>query len=1244
MLARVSLIAVAVLGLAFTAPAAAVTLTGRSTLPAADSEIEPYSRAPSETRPYALCPPPTKRRASCMAAVVPSEDGEPVVGPGLEGSGVDGGFSPADLRSAYDLPGLGGSGLTVAVTIAYDDPNAEADLAVYRNHYGLPPCTTANGCFEKVNQRGEAKNYPPSNSEWALETSLDLDMVSATCPQCDILLVEADSEFLEDLGPAVEKAAELNATIISGSWATEEFEGETGANPYFHHPGLPSLFATGDWGYGTYYPAASPDAIAVGGTDLRRSGNARGWTEAAWSGAGSGCSPYQEKPGWQRDPGCAGRTVADVSAVADPATPVSVYDTYQQSGWTLLGGTSVATPLVAGIEALSSGAFRAAGPSAFTRTGSGGGLFDVTDGENGPCATVDDGGGFSATYLCQADVGFDGPTGWGTPDGPLSLPVAITEPATVTANDAVTLHGMVDPGGLATAYRFEYGETASYGSSVPIPDASAGSGSGYVDVSHAIGGLQGGTLYHYRVVAANAAGTFPGVDRTFGTTAPIATTGAATEIRSFGATLHATVDPQGLSTRYYFEYGPDSSYGSKRPVRAAALGEGTAVEMALGGLAGSRLYHYRVVARNVAGVAYGEDRVLTTKPADWTAAYLPHPPGAGSGYHAYGVSCLRSDDCIAVGEQFDLGLPADATLAERWDGESWDAMETPNPPGLAEGWKFERYATLRGVSCASAGDCVAVGRYKGSDDVTKPLVETWDGAQWSLLLPSPDGAVAAALQAVSCSGPEKCTAVGYLRDSGGTIETLALRRDGGAWAVQPTPSPPSASLSWLSGVSCPSASSCVAVGTYETAGGAEMTLAEHWDGGNWTIEPMPADPGGRSIARMEAISCNSAAACMAVGYFLGTPSVEGLAEQWDGKGWALRPNPTPDEEGTLYGVSCAAPDRCTAVGTYYSSASFDEGWRSLVERWGGSAWSVLEIEPLSAPAGWWHESWLNSVSCPAATGCLAAGDGLAAPSGSLAEQQAFAEREKASVPPSASFSISPPSPLVGEPVEFDASSSQDPDGAVESYAWDFGDGGHGSGAKATHAYANPGDYLVTLTATDDEGMTGEASHLLHVADPAVAGTSEPDRAASGNGSPEAPPRPANRFVIEKATIRCDGRIVLLLKAPGPGAFAATATATAVGLKPPRRNGAKRPAGSCAPGSHSPPRPGSSRLDREKGNRRFAYGRGAATASAGGLIRLTIAPPKHGLATTLSEIRIAITLTFTPGGGAPSTQSLVVHGR
>ena len=314
------------------------------------------------------------------------------------------GLTPANLQSAYKLP-TGGAGKTVAIVDAYDDPNAESDLATYRSNFGLPACTTANGCFKKVNQTG-GTSYPTGDTGWSEEISLDIDMVSAVCPSCHILLVEATSASYVNLGTAVNEAVKLGATAVSNSYGGGESSAETTSyDAYYNHPGVAITVSSGDSGYGVEYPAASRYVTAVGGTHLVTSSTTRGWTETAWSGAGSGCSAYEAKPTWQTDTSCSRRTVADVSAVADPATGVAVYDTYGVSGWLVFGGTSVASPIVASVYALSGNVSGVPASLAYSHTSS---LFDVTSGSNGSC---------SGTYLCTAKAGYDGPTGLGTPNG-----------------------------------------------------------------------------------------------------------------------------------------------------------------------------------------------------------------------------------------------------------------------------------------------------------------------------------------------------------------------------------------------------------------------------------------------------------------------------------------------------------------------------------------------------------------------------------------------------------------------------------------------------------------------------------------------------------------------------------------------------------------------------------------------------------------------------------------------------------
>jgi subtilase family serine protease len=289
-------------------------------------------------------------------------------------------------------------------------------MNTYRSTYGLPACTTANGCFKKVNQSGVQGSYPANNQGWGLEVSLDLDMVSAVCPKCHVLLVEATSNANANLYAAVDTAARLGATAISNSYGGSESSTDPSTNVHYNHPGIPITVSSGDSGYGVEYPAASPYVTAVGGTTLNRASSARGWSESAWSGAGSGCSAYEPKQSWQTDGGCARRTVADVSAVADPNTGVAVYDSNCSfvnqligqcfKGWGVVGGTSASSPIVASVYALAgNGASVTYGSFPYSHTSA---LNDVTSGSNGSCG---------GTYLCTGVAGFDGPTGLGTPNG-----------------------------------------------------------------------------------------------------------------------------------------------------------------------------------------------------------------------------------------------------------------------------------------------------------------------------------------------------------------------------------------------------------------------------------------------------------------------------------------------------------------------------------------------------------------------------------------------------------------------------------------------------------------------------------------------------------------------------------------------------------------------------------------------------------------------------------------------------------
>jgi len=339
------------------------------------------------------------------------------------GIGNNGAYDPAFLQSAYNVASAaaadgGGAGQIVAIVDAYDDPNVASDLAQYRSFFGLAACQpgtvspTATGCvFEKVNETGAAGPYPSADTGWAAEISLDVDMVSAICPKCQILLVEANTNLLDDLGAGVDEAVRLGADVVSNSYGGPEFSGETSYDSsYYAHQGVAVVVSSGDNGYGVQYPAASPFVTAVGGTSLTElsATGTRDGSETAWSGAGAGCSSYEPKPSWQRDGGCANRAVADVSAVADPNTGVWIYDSYGASGWEIYGGTSASAPIVGAFYALGGAQHGTADTFASYPYGAAGALYDAVSGSDGVC---------SPAYLCTAGTGYDGPTGLGTPGG-----------------------------------------------------------------------------------------------------------------------------------------------------------------------------------------------------------------------------------------------------------------------------------------------------------------------------------------------------------------------------------------------------------------------------------------------------------------------------------------------------------------------------------------------------------------------------------------------------------------------------------------------------------------------------------------------------------------------------------------------------------------------------------------------------------------------------------------------------------
>ena len=346
----------------------------------------------------------------CHAHVVVRADGTPLGGKAAVSASPPSGLSPADLRNAYHLTLTGSNATVIAIVDAYGYPRAESDLATYRAQFGLPQCTVASGCLTRINQRG-GTTLPVTDTGWSQEQALDIEMASAICPACRILLVEADDDSEANLAAAVAMAASRGAIAISNSYGGAE----DGTRPFahaYHLPGIAVTASAGDSGYGAEFPASAPLTIAVGGTRLvANATNARGWSETVWSGTGSGCSAMYDKPAWQTDPLCTKRMMNDVAVVAAPGTGVATYGPLgpgNTSGWMVFGGTSVGAPMIAAIFA-AYGAKPTGARSLWRHTAE---LYDVIKGSDGACG---------ATYFCEAEPGYDGPSGNGTPKGKAGL-------------------------------------------------------------------------------------------------------------------------------------------------------------------------------------------------------------------------------------------------------------------------------------------------------------------------------------------------------------------------------------------------------------------------------------------------------------------------------------------------------------------------------------------------------------------------------------------------------------------------------------------------------------------------------------------------------------------------------------------------------------------------------------------------------------------------------------------------------
>jgi hypothetical protein len=697
------------------------------------------------------------------------------------GSGIGGtGYAPADLRSAYRIPATGGAGRTVAVVLPFHHPTAESDLAAYRSGYSLPACSVAGGCLRIIDQNG-GTSYPAQQllPDWDLETSIDLDMVSATCPACRLLLVEANSASASDLAIASRRAVTAGASVVSISWGSDETTGDRPYDTYFHNTGVPIVAAAGDFGYNNHvatgshpagttpeWPATHPEVIAVGGTTLTPATNARGWTETVWAPSGGGCSIYQAKPGWQTDPRCSHRMGNDVAAVGSDSTPVSMYNSTWFAGWGFQSGTSVTAPIVAGIVAQANNFTRSLRADAFyQKTAS---LYDITSGSNGTCT--------GSSYLCTATSGYDGPSGLGTPNGipsldwdMLSPPFSPTRGANIhdiactsstsciaVGNDTVPFVDFDNPG-YRQANAYQYNGSAWSASS--NPDEPFG--------GVTLNGVTCLSATSCMAVGAYSSGNF--IEKWSG----------GTSWQSLAAAEPRLWDP------------PSESYQGTTTLSDVSCTSATACT-AVGSY-----------SQNPYGGGPLRPLIERYNGASWSIQTPPAPPGSASGILS-SVVCPAATTCFAVGTYYPTATTG-RTFINYWNGTSWSTTPSTNP-GTAN--------ALEGLSCTSTTACTTTGTYT-SGSTSLSLAERWNGTSWTTqTTPNPDGALASDLRSVSCASATACTAVGTFTNSSGTQVTLAEAWNGTTWSLQSPPNGITARDTHLEGVSCPTATTCRAGGYY----------------------------------------------------------------------------------------------------------------------------------------------------------------------------------------------------------------------------------------------------------------------------------------------------------------------------------------------------------------------------------------------------------------------------------------------
>jgi len=965
--------------------------------------------------------------------------------------------TPAYLEQAYDLSYLSqtnGANDTVALVDAYDDSTAQADLDSYRSTYGLPACDT--GCFTKVNEMGKASPLPSSTSalalDWDVEISLDLDTVSAICPKCHILLVEARSSDTSDLEQAMQTAASMGATQISDSWTmTSSSSPGSGLVP----SGVPIVAATGDEGYvgpgQDNYPAALAGVTAAGGTSLASASaaSARGFGESAWSGGGSGCDLNVTKPSYQTDTGCTGRSYADLSADADPNTGLDIDD---DGNWEVVGGTSLATPMIAAYYAIT-GVNDATAQWAYTDSGL---LNDITSGSNDgtySCAQ-------NILYICNAGPGYDGPTGVGSISGDVtsgapgvggpSIPTGSANSYTeATRSDGATIAGGIYPNGLDTTWWIQYWP-ASGGTTQETPAADIGAATTPVMVTGYPTHLAANTTYDYELVAENSDGTTDGYTYSFKT----ASASATTPVASFTSSL-ALSTPDSVG----FNAGGSTDAGATITDYKWDFGDGSTIDDA--GATSTVTHQYAAPgAYNVTlTVTNGDGQTETTTQTVVVFSVSPTPLTPGQATFTASNSTTSSDtySWSFVGPAGQNTTTTTATGA--------------NPTESLQRGSYQVTLTVTNVAgqTASTTQTLVVDgppTFTATSPSSPTVITPGQSVSFSVAATSSDGSTpsyswnfgdgatgtgADPTHTYTTAGVYTATVTATDDLGASASESIQINVDApptASFTTSPTQPAPGTSVSFNASGSSDSVGTInqsldswnfgdPSSGSNNTASGPTASHA-YANPGTYTVTlTVTNDAGQTATSQRQVIVDDPPTATVTPSATLTTP---GSAVSFSSTAAA-----SPSTGGTITTYSWNFGDGSTLNGTdadpshAYASPGVYNVTLTVTDNFGGSYTASTQVTVDAAPT--------------------------------------------------AAFTASSNPATVGSTVGFNAGGSSDAVGTITGYSWSFGDGATAAGPAPSHAYSSPGTYTVSLTVTNNAGQTATQTGSLTVN--SVASTTPP---------------------------------------------------------------------------------------------------------------------------------------------------------